>query len=637
MGHELFTLLGTISINSGNSNDEMDKMIEKAGKLGTSLNSASSTTTTKGNTISNTFKQVADNTSKALSSLNVMFGNLATQGMNKLYDFGKGFLQTGYVYNTFVEKQIANFKTLLQTTEEDAASFFGELEQFAIETPLSLEGAVETATKLLGVGVERSALIETMQMLGDLALGDTTNMERLAKALTDVQANTTFLAQEGRQTTEIGVPIWRLLSEYYTATDGTYSGYTAGELKAMNKKQFPISYEDYLGALQMAVAPGGMFYDAMQTAMTTTEGKAERMKDDYRRTAGAVTKAITEIFASETIPALNEILQQLDEWANDNPDALTNLGQAFSDFATGGLKLLTDGLTELLTFWNTNRAAFDSFLVLLGGIALYTKHPAAGVALIGTGAADLYNAASRNAEEDLPGLGSEEDTLDEMGASAELRNAVETGDYSNVSDEEYSKYKSKKLINSIMAKAYGLEEEFAKTADNVVSLVSGEASTGASDLVNSVGDAMNYKRLLERYNPNAVGGFSIIDMWNGLMNDQNFFINKWRREEVDPDADNGGGGRRFGQPSIELPDRTDGLGGSNSIPALIAAVQALTAENQSAPEKVSAAITTGLSGVSFTTNVNTGDVLLDGVSVGRQVAPHVNTILGGMQRISDRG
>lgn len=120
---DLFTLMGKISIESGNANDEMDNMINKAQSLQKTLNGTSDTAESTGATITDAATKTASGTSKAVSAMQVALGNLTTQGLNKAYRYGKSFFQTGFEFNQNMEKWMASFTTHLGGDMEAAEAF----------------------------------------------------------------------------------------------------------------------------------------------------------------------------------------------------------------------------------------------------------------------------------------------------------------------------------------------------------------------------------------------------------------------------------------------------------------------------------------------------------------------------------
>ena len=404
---DLFTLFGKIAIESGDANTEMDNMIGKAQNLQNALNGTSDTAESTGDAITDSATKTATGTSRAVSAMQVALGNLATQGFNKAYNYGKSFFQTGFEFNTNMEKWTASFKTYLGGDLEEAVVLVERLKQFAVDTPLSLQETMDQATKLLATGTAPDKLISVLNMIGDLSQGSTETFSRVATAYWQAMSAGALKAQDANQMAQAGVPIWQIMTDYYNAIgrDG-FNEWTVAMTREVpsqaslpNSTIEPITADEMNAALMMATSANGMYFNAMNNLMDTEYGKAQKMQDAYEQAAGAATKAIFDVFSSDTIPALNNILEQLNEWATENPTALTNLSEAFSSFATGGLQALLDSLTGLLSFWNDHRAEFDSLLVMLGGIALYSGHPAAGTALIATGAFDAYNDAKKQMEE----------------------------------------------------------------------------------------------------------------------------------------------------------------------------------------------------------------------------------------------
>jgi hypothetical protein len=101
-------------------------------------------------------------------------------------------------------------------------------------------------------------------------------------------------------------------------------------------------------------------------------------------------------------------------------------------------------------------------------------------------------------------------------------------------------------------------------------------------------------------------------------------------------GEQGGGGGHWEErwmPQLrnwrQYPDLDiDGTGGSAGLPGLIGAIQSLIASNQSMKGDVTAAIADGLSGITVTGSISTGNITLDsGVLVG-QLTPRLDLKLG---------
>ena len=598
---------------------------------------------------SNGFADIAALGSRFLSRANTAVNAFAVAGAAKAVNEIGDFFQAGYEYNTFKETSVAKLKTLLQTTPEDATSFFGELEQFAIDSPLTMEGVMESAVKMLGVGVERNQILGTMQMLGDIALGDSYTMSRIAKAQSDVMANTALLAQEGRQYTEAGVPIWRLLEGYYATQEGhSYYGLSAGELKAQNKVDFPIPYEDVLAALQMATSPGGMFYDAINVMMATTEGQAEKMQDAYRRTAGSLAEAFVSVFSSETIPAMNEILQQLDEWADENPEVLDNLAGAFNNLATFGMKAFITSLEELATAWSTHKDSINSMLILLGGL-IYPAHPAVGTAMIVAGGGMLYEDTKDTIAEEVA---ASNETGDFSIGSALMPDDIETkmaegATYADLSDEDRERYDKAAWWRTLLA-----------FVDNNVNRVSGDIGWGALDAEKKVKtvDLSKYGIDVSSLGTEDAGrdGTTAFNLGEFFSNGANAMQTAWQElfgSDGKPSfvdqilnflipsagAEEGYYGVAAWNPELDGLWRDprfdlDNPGNANSLQTVLAD---LPARIEDAARAGSAAgVAEGVGQISVNGHITTGQVVLDSGAVVGELTPRINMSLGDFYAVS---
>ena len=169
------------------------------------------------------------------------------------------------VVNLAAEAEVARaaFSTLLMDVDK-GAKLFSELEKFAARTSFSVQSAGEAATMLLAKGVGETDIIPTMQLLGDLAMGNSEKLGFLAKAYTDVQAKGKLMAQEQNQFAENGINLFELLAKT--------TGKNTAELMAM-REAGQISFGMVQKALISATAEGGKFYGALEKANATFTGQ----------------------------------------------------------------------------------------------------------------------------------------------------------------------------------------------------------------------------------------------------------------------------------------------------------------------------------------------------------------------------
>ena len=209
----------------------------------------------------------------------------------------------------------AKFSVLLGNAR-DGAAMFRQLEKFALRTSFSIESASEAATMLLAKGVQQADVIGTMQLLGDLAMGDTEKLGLLAKAYTDVQAKGKLMAQEQNQFAENGINLFELL--------GNTLGKDAAQLLAM-REAGKITFDMVRTALQAATAEGGKFFGALEKGNATFTGQFNSLIEGVQ-TLGRMLGQMVLPRLKELVTEANKILQafiEMPEKAKFLGDVLT--------------------------------------------------------------------------------------------------------------------------------------------------------------------------------------------------------------------------------------------------------------------------------------------------------------------------
>lgn len=400
---DLFTLLGRIKIESGDSNDEIDNMIGKAQTLSDTLNGTSKDATNASNGITSSVKT---STSK-LNAWSVALGNIYTKIGSFAWDKGKDFFQVGYEFNKNMDLWRSQLQNMLNLDFEEADEFLNKLHRFAIDTPYTMEEVMSNSIMLLGNRKirETTDIIDLLTIIGNMSNGDNSSFSSIARGIMQVMTKGKVQAEEANQQfAERGVDVWQIIADYFTAIDRDgQTDWMAGDVSslALIDPETMATAEEFMAALEMAALQEGGFYSGrMDAMMDTASGQAQKLQDNYEQTAGAFVKAFFDVFNSDTINALNNSLDKLYSWSTEHPDALKNLAEGFSALATNGIDLLVTSLTGLIEFYETNKAMFDTLLVTLGGILMSTGHPLSGAALITAAGFDVWAEGQRIMEEE---------------------------------------------------------------------------------------------------------------------------------------------------------------------------------------------------------------------------------------------
>jgi tape measure domain-containing protein len=107
------------------------------------------------------------------------------------------------------------FTTMLGSAQE-ADRFLRDLADFAARTPFEFTGLQDGARKLLAFGFEAEQLIPMLTSIGDAVAalgGGPAEIDRVTRALGQMQAKGNLATQEIMQLAELGIPAWELLAE----------------------------------------------------------------------------------------------------------------------------------------------------------------------------------------------------------------------------------------------------------------------------------------------------------------------------------------------------------------------------------------------------------------------------------------
>ena len=262
----------------------------------------------------------------------------------------------------------AKFSVLLGNAR-DGAAMFKQLEKFALRTSFTIESASEAATMLLAKGVKQADVIGTMQLLGDLAMGDTEKLGLLAKAYTDVQAKGRLMAQEQNQFAENGINLFELLNKT--------TGKNAAQLLAM-REAGQITFDMVRTALQAATSEGGKFFGALEKGNATFLGQWNSLIEGVQ-TLGRMLGQMVLPEMTKIVTKMNLMLQGFMEmphkmlFVRDALIAITDV--AFAYIAENWAKLLWDMTREAAKMGSK----ITSYLNPFGGVKAALEINAAGV------------------------------------------------------------------------------------------------------------------------------------------------------------------------------------------------------------------------------------------------------------------
>lgn len=281
----------------------------------------------------------------------------------------------------------AEFGVLLGDVDK-SVGFFDQLEKFAARTSFSLQSAGDSARQLMAAGVQQNNLIDTMQLLGDLSMGDANKLGFLSKAYTDVFNKGRLQGQEIKQFAENGVGIVKALS--------LTMGKTTSEILKMSEAGL-ISFSDMQIALKSLTAEGGRFFGAMEGRNKTMIGQYDALVEGIQKTGRAI--------GAEMLPAIKSVVTEANAMLskfNELPSRMEFIGnvtEAAFDVAFLNIRQNWDSLLADMTK-GTLTLMRDFGFEMVNGPAMQAIEVMAGMAVKGGNGGGPNNLADAQARLD---------------------------------------------------------------------------------------------------------------------------------------------------------------------------------------------------------------------------------------------
>lgn len=380
---DLFKLVGRILIENADAISAIDDTTEKAKELAKELQGT-------GGEADNTGKKLGS--SGKMGSAAVWMGNMFTRLTEKGIAFGKFIGKTGFGFDASMEAYRNQFEALIGDADK-AHKLVADIQLLAKVSPLGMEGLANNAVSLLNSGTELAEIIPTLEMLGNLSLGDTNKMNSVVRAYTQILSKGNLMAQEMYQLGDAGVPIREIMTNYGGPEYADGEWY---QLKMSNPK-YKVPAEDMVKAFQAATAEGGKWHDYMFQMMDTWNGQVDRFGEEGKESLGALMNPFFEMAKSNVLPRLSESLGLFGTWVSENQGTLEKMADAVGGLVTGGFDMMINAFTWMVENGNATAVAIGTIAtaMTMGAIA---AHPyaaaviavAAGLAMLAAAPDDPY-------------------------------------------------------------------------------------------------------------------------------------------------------------------------------------------------------------------------------------------------------
>ena len=213
-----------------NTASNTEEAARGASQLNSNLNGASSSASkteqnTKGaaagaNKAANNANKLNSNLQKSASFAanvkHILEGIMISQSFYRLLGVMQDLVSNANQFMVYMEQSEISFKYLLGSAA-DASGFLQSLQDFAVSSPLDMQGATQSARLLMTMGVEAQNVVGILRVLTDAATVAGGEMEdtiyRISLALGQMLQSGTVKAQEVRQLINANIPVLEILRE----------------------------------------------------------------------------------------------------------------------------------------------------------------------------------------------------------------------------------------------------------------------------------------------------------------------------------------------------------------------------------------------------------------------------------------
>ena len=236
----------------------------------------------------------ADSLSKNLSSKFTSFGKKMSVGVTLPLT---ALATAGVKYNASMETYLANLTTLLGGNQQEAQKLLDTLKEMANTTPYEATDLVKATQKMMAFGISADDSLKYLNMLGDVSMGDANKLDSLTLAFSQIGASGRASMEDINQMIDQGFNPLTVISEK--------TGESMADLRD-RVSEGGVSFEEIAGAFETATSEGGTFYQSMDKASQTTEGKISTLKDGFNTALGSMTESLLP-FVTEAVNGLTNV------------------------------------------------------------------------------------------------------------------------------------------------------------------------------------------------------------------------------------------------------------------------------------------------------------------------------------------
>lgn len=279
---------------------------------------------------------------KAAKQNQITFSGIA----NVVGGLAAGFGVASFAQSVFqTGQQFEKFEVGLRTftgSAESAKQVFNDIKKDAATTPFEVEPLFRGVTALVSTGLSAKEARRDVLALGNAIVatgGGNDELQRMVSNLQQIKNVGKATAADLRQFGYAGINVYKLLEKS--------TGIASDKLAGMD-----ISYQMLTEALRQSAEKGGIFFGAMDNAMSTTAGQLSNLSDSFKFFANDIFEALKPAIDS-VISGLASTIDYLKDgvkWMKENKDIVGAVAVAF---ITAGAAILAYNTAIKISAWYT--------------------------------------------------------------------------------------------------------------------------------------------------------------------------------------------------------------------------------------------------------------------------------------------
>lgn len=206
------------------------------------------------------------------------------------------------------EVQRMALRNMLQDID-GADKIFQDLYRFSSDSTYRFSELAKYAKQLAAFNIDKSDLLETTKMLGDVASGVGVSMDRVILAYGHVKSSGFLRGIQLRSFSQNGIPVLEELSKILTEVEG--KAVSLGDVfDKMTKREIPFEMVEQ--AFKNMTSEGGKFYQMQEVLAKTLAGQINILKGRWENMLAAIGQANDGLLKG-SVAKLNDLVLNYDK------------------------------------------------------------------------------------------------------------------------------------------------------------------------------------------------------------------------------------------------------------------------------------------------------------------------------------